>query len=74
MFAWMNIEALQLTLSTKRMTYWSRGRNQLWVKGETSGHTLVLVSVAFDCDGDAIFFGPIKMAQLVIRGGRAISI
>lgn len=54
MFAWMNKEALQLTLSTKRMTYWSRSRKQLWVKGETSGHTQTLVSVAFDCDGDAI--------------------
>ena len=56
MFAWMNIEALQLTLSTKRMTYWSRSRKQLWVKGETSGHTQSPVSVAFDCDGDAILF------------------
>ena len=54
MFAWMNKEALALTLSTSRMTYWSRSRNQLWIKGETSGHTQVLVSMAFDCDGDTI--------------------
>ncbi len=54
MFAWMNKEALELTLSTKRVTYWSRSRKQLWVKGETSGHTQSLVSMAFDCDGDAI--------------------
>lgn len=54
MFAWMNKEALELTLATSCMTYWSRSRNQLWVKGETSGHTQVLVSMAFDCDGDTI--------------------
>jgi len=39
---------------TKRITYWSRSRQQLWVKGETSGHTQKLVSMAFDCDGDAV--------------------
>ncbi len=54
MFAWMNKESLELTLSTKRMTYWSRSRKQLWVKGETSGHTQALVSMTFDCDGDAV--------------------
>jgi len=54
MFAWMNKEALDLTLSTKRVTYWSRSRKEIWVKGETSGHTQSLVSMAFDCDGDAI--------------------
>ena len=54
MFAWMNKEALLLTLSSHRMTYWSRSRQELWIKGETSGHTQELVSMAFDCDGDAI--------------------
>jgi phosphoribosyl-AMP cyclohydrolase len=54
MFAWMNKEALYQTLSTGRMTYWSRSRKQLWIKGETSGHIQALVSMAFDCDGDAI--------------------
>lgn len=54
MFAWMNKEALQKTLATKRMTYWSRSRQQLWVKGETSGHVQRLVAMSFDCDGDAI--------------------
>ena len=54
MFAWMNKESLEITLSTKRMTYWSRSRQQLWIKGETSGHTQNLVSMAFDCDGDAV--------------------
>ena len=54
MFAWMNKDALEKTLFSKRMTYWSRSRQQLWVKGETSGHTQQLVAMSFDCDGDAI--------------------
>ncbi len=54
MFAWMSKASLQQTLRTKRMTYWSRSRGQLWVKGETSGHTQHLVSMSFDCDGDAM--------------------
>jgi len=54
MFAWMNKMALEKTLSTKRVTYWSRSRKQLWVKGETSGHVQSLVSMVFDCDGDAV--------------------
>lgn len=54
MLAWMNKNALQLTLSSKRMTYWSRSREELWVKGKTSGHTQALASMSFDCDGDAI--------------------
>ncbi|MZH40241.1 MAG: phosphoribosyl-AMP cyclohydrolase [Nitrospinae bacterium] len=54
MFAWMNKESLQKTIATKRMTYWSRSRQQLWVKGETSGHVQRVVSMSFDCDGDAI--------------------
>jgi len=54
MLAWMNTEALAKTLSTKRVTYWSRSRQELWVKGGTSGHTQKLVSMSFDCDGDSI--------------------
>lgn len=54
MFAWMNREALEQTLSTNRVTYWSRSRKSLWVKGESSGHTQALVSMHFDCDGDVV--------------------
>ena len=54
MFAWMNKSSLERTLLSKRMTYWSRSRQQLWIKGETSGHIQALVSMAFDCDGDAV--------------------
>ena len=54
MLAWMNAEALSATLKTGRGTYWSRSRNALWVKGETSGHTQAVVSVLVDCDQDAV--------------------
>jgi len=54
MIAWMNEEALVKTLQTKKVTYWSRSRNQLWTKGESSGHTQELISARYDCDGDAL--------------------
>lgn len=54
MLAWMNLQALEHTLKTQRVTYWSRSRQALWVKGESSGHTQRLVDLSFDCDGDAI--------------------
>lgn len=54
MLAWMNEEALNKTLETKKVTYWSRSRSSLWTKGETSGHTQKLISLSYDCDGDAL--------------------
>ncbi|ALM16903.1 MULTISPECIES: phosphoribosyl-AMP cyclohydrolase [Mycobacteroides] len=54
MVAWMNDEALALTLSTRKGTYFSRSRQRLWVKGETSGHTQYVRSVRLDCDGDTL--------------------
>ena len=54
MVAWMNDEALDLTLRTRRATYFSRSRQRLWVKGETSGHTQRVHEVRLDCDGDAL--------------------
>ena len=62
MFAWMNKDALLKTLATNRMTYWSRTRQKLWVKGETSGHTQRLLAMSFDCDGDAV------LCQVVQQG------
>jgi phosphoribosyl-AMP cyclohydrolase len=56
MLAHMNAEALRLTLETGRMTYWSRSRKALWVKGESSGNTQRLISAHLDCDGDALVF------------------
>lgn len=54
MLAWMNAEALQLTRETGVVHFWSRSRQALWKKGETSGHTLALVDLRLDCDGDAV--------------------
>ena len=54
MLAWMNREALERTLATGEATYFSRSRQQLWVKGETSGHRQHVRSVRLDCDGDTI--------------------
>jgi phosphoribosyl-AMP cyclohydrolase len=54
MLGWMDDEALHRTLTTGRGTYWSRSRQEYWVKGETSGHTQRVVEVRLDCDGDTI--------------------
>lgn len=64
MIAWMNQEALTKTLETKQATYWSRSRNSLWLKGESSWHFQEVKSVAYDCDSDAILL-------LVIQTGAA---
>ena len=54
MLAWMNAEALAATIETGRATYWSRSRQALWVKGETSGHVQQVVELRVDCDQDAV--------------------
>ncbi len=54
MMAWMNEESLRLTISTGYATYFSRSRNALWKKGDTSGHLQQVVSIQADCDFDAI--------------------
>lgn len=54
MMAWMNREALAETLATGRVCYWSRSRNSLWRKGETSGQAQKLVALRLDCDGDTL--------------------
>jgi phosphoribosyl-AMP cyclohydrolase / phosphoribosyl-ATP pyrophosphohydrolase len=56
MQAYANKEAVELTLKTKKATYWSRSRNELWIKGETSGHTQKVISVATDCDYDSLLY------------------
>ena len=61
MLAWMNREALLLTLATGDVTYWSRSRQALWRKGETSGHTQRLIEALVDCDGDALL---LKVEQI----------
>ena len=54
MLGYMNEEAYQKTLDTKKVTFWSRSRNCLWTKGETSGNFLDLVSIKVDCDNDTL--------------------
>lgn len=54
MCAYMNEESIKKTIETGKATYFSRSRNQLWVKGETSGHTQFVQELLVDCDGDAI--------------------
>lgn len=54
MLAWMNRQALELTLETRRGTYFSRSRSRIWVKGEASGNVQEVISLSLDCDGDAI--------------------
>nr|WP_317893517.1 phosphoribosyl-AMP cyclohydrolase [uncultured Sphingomonas sp.] len=55
MVAHMNADALAATLASGEATFWSRSRNRLWKKGETSGHVLRVVEVRIDCDQDALW-------------------
>lgn len=54
MMAWMSAEAIERTLETGRVTYWSRSRQSFWVKGESSGHVQELVDFRVDCDRDCL--------------------
>ena len=56
MCAFLNREALRLTIETGKMHYWSRSRQKLWLKGESSGHVQHVREVRIDCDGDALVF------------------
>lgn len=70
MLAWMNQPALLETLQTQHVCYWSRSRQQLWRKGETSGHWQRLVSAHLDCDGDAILLKIDQVGQAACHTGR----
>jgi phosphoribosyl-AMP cyclohydrolase len=83
MLAHMNAEALALTLSSRKATFWSRSRSALWVKGETSGHVLSVVEVRIDCDQDAVWLkclpsgpachtGEASCFYRVVEGGRLV--
>ena len=61
MVGWMDDEALHRTLTTGRVTFWSRSRGEYWRKGDTSGHVQHVKSVALDCDGDTLL---IKVDQV----------
>src|SRR5674536_18400 len=63
MQAFANREAIEHTLKTGKGTYWSRSRNELWVKGETSGNTQKIVSVSTDCDYDSLLLSLIHISE-----------
>jgi phosphoribosyl-AMP cyclohydrolase len=56
MQAYANKQAVEFTLKTCKATYWSRSRNEIWIKGETSGHTQKVISVSTDCDYDSLLY------------------
>jgi phosphoribosyl-AMP cyclohydrolase len=56
MVAWMNAETLQMTLQEGRMVYWSRSRQEVWRKGDTSGDRQFVREAYYDCDGDTLLF------------------
>ena len=60
MLAYVSAESLALTIDSGYATYFSRSRNELWRKGETSGHLQKVVSISLDCDGDAVLFQVIQ--------------
>jgi phosphoribosyl-AMP cyclohydrolase len=70
MMAWMDDEALHRTLTTGRATYWSRSRQEYWVKGATSGHHQYVRSVALDCDGDAVLVSVSQVGPACHTGAR----
>lgn len=71
MAAWMTRETLAQTLTTGRMTYWSRSRREVWVKGLTSGHVQDVLGVELDCDGDALRFRVVQHGNAACHTGRA---
>lgn len=70
MVAWMNREALSLTASSGRATYWSRSRQRLWVKGEESGHVQTVTDIRLDCDGDAVLITVEQTGGIACHTGR----
>lgn len=70
MLAWMNRESLQLTLATGDAHYWSRSRQTLWKKGETSGHFQHVKELRLDCDGDAILMKVEQIGGIACHTGR----
>ena len=71
MLAYMNEEAFDATLETGKMTYWSRSRGELWVKGMTSGHFQYLKSLSIDCDGDTILAKVSQVGAACHTGNRS---
>ncbi|MDH5552347.1 MAG: phosphoribosyl-AMP cyclohydrolase [Nitrosomonas sp.] len=70
MVAWMNREAVRLTVETGHAVYWSRSRKKLWHKGEESGHTQVVKAVYLDCDEDVLLLTVEQIGGIACHTGR----
>ena len=70
MLAWMNEAALRATVATGEAVYWSRSRQKLWHKGETSGHSQRVRSLALDCDGDTLLLRVEQRGGIACHTGR----
>lgn len=70
MMAWMNRESLQLTATEQRAIYWSRSRQKLWRKGESSGNVQELVSLRVDCDADVVLMEVKQIGDIACHTGR----
>ena len=70
MVAWMNAQALQLTVTENRAVYWSRSRQKIWRKGEESGHTQIIKELRLDCDGDVIVMQVEQFGGIACHTGR----
>lgn len=68
MLAWMDAEAVRRTLTTGRVTYWSRSRQEYWRKGDTSGHRQYVRGVAMDCDGDTLLVRVVQIGAACHTG------
>jgi phosphoribosyl-AMP cyclohydrolase len=71
MMAWMNKQALEQTIATLQAVYWSRSRQKLWCKGETSGHIQKIKSIHLDCDGDTLLLKVTQVGGIACHTGRA---
>ncbi|MCR2800810.1 MULTISPECIES: phosphoribosyl-AMP cyclohydrolase [unclassified Microbacterium] len=70
MLAWMDAEALRRTLTTGRVTFWSRSRGEYWRKGDTSGHIQLVRGARLDCDGDAVLISVEQVGAACHTGTR----
>ncbi len=70
MLAWMDAEALRRTLTTGRVTFWSRSRREYWRKGDTSGHIQLVRGARLDCDGDAVLISVEQVGAACHTGTR----
>ncbi len=70
MMAWMNKESLQLSVSEQRAVYWSRSRQALWRKGESSGNVQQLKEIRLDCDSDVLLLSVEQLGGIACHTGR----